>query len=78
MSPSRPEEPSQRLISFTSPESRVIPVHTGDTVRVRARVLEKSVKDEAGGMVIFEKTVLNQLDQNVIAYVDKMSFRSRP
>ena len=56
----------------------VLPVYTGDTVRVRACVRGKSAKDEAGGVGAFEKAVLNQHDQTVIAYVDKMLFRRSP
>ena len=56
----------------------VLLVYTGDTVRVRAWFLGKSAKDEARGVVNFEKAVLNQHDQTVIAYVDKMLFRRSP
>ena len=51
------------------------PVYIGDTVRVRVRVLEKTAKDRERGVVCFEKTVLNQHDETVIAYTDKMLFK---
>ena len=56
----------------------VHPVFIGDTVRVRVRVVEKAVKDETRGLVTFEKIVLNQQEQTVIAYTDKMLFKRSP
>lgn len=56
----------------------VHPVFIGDTVRVRVRVVEKAVKDEIRGLVTFEKIVLNQQEQTVIAYTDKMLFKRSP
>jgi acyl dehydratase len=53
----------------------VQPVFIGDMVRVRVRVVGKSLKDDIGGLVTFEKTVLNQDDQTVLSYVDKMLFQ---
>ena len=54
------------------------PVFIGDTVRVRVRVVGKTPKDEVRGLVTFEKTVLNQQGQTVIAYTDKMLFKRSP
>ncbi len=56
----------------------VRPVFIGDTVRVRVRVVEKTAKDEARGIVTLEKTVLNQQAQTVIAYTDNMLFKRSP
>ncbi len=56
----------------------VRPVFIGDTIRVVVRVVKKVVRDEERGLVTFEKTVLNQQEQTVIAYTDKMLFKRSP
>lgn len=49
----------------------VKPVFIGDTVHVAKKVIEKTAKD-AGGVVSFETTVLNQNGEPVIVYFDKL------
>jgi acyl dehydratase len=54
------------------------PVFIGDTVRVKKRVVELTPKDEARGVVAFETTVVNQNDEPVIVYTDRVLLRRRP
>ena len=74
------ESPNQALLAYYGVDRLrfVRPVFIGDTVRVRVRVVEKTAKDEARGIVTFEKTVLNQQAQTVVAYTDKMLFKRSP
>lgn len=51
------------------------PVFIGDTVRVRKRVIERQDKGEGKGVVAFETTVLNQRDEPVIVYQDRLLLR---
>lgn len=53
------------------------PVFIGDTVRVRKRVLERQDKGEGKGVVAFETTVLNQRNEPVIVYQDRLLLRKR-
>lgn len=53
------------------------PVFIGDTVRVRKKVTEKQVKASGRGLVTFETTVLNQNDEAVIVYSDKLMIKRR-
>ena len=48
------------------------PVFIGDTVRVEKRVIEKQEKGEGRGVVTFETKVLNQHDETVLVYQDKV------
>jgi len=48
------------------------PTFIGDTIRVSKRVIELIPKDEKRGVVAFETTVLNQHDQPVIVYQDRV------
>jgi acyl dehydratase len=52
------------------------PVFIGDTVHVTKKVLATELK-EKGGVVTFETTVLNQNQEAVIVYTDKMLVKSR-
>ena len=53
------------------------PVFIGDTVRVTKRVVEMSEKDAGRGIVTFETQVLNQKDEPVIVYTDKLLLKRR-
>jgi acyl dehydratase len=53
------------------------PVFLGDTVRVRKRVLERQDKGPDKGVVAFETAVLNQRDEPVIVYQDRILLRKR-
>ncbi len=53
-------------LRFTSP------VFPGDTVRVVKRVTELKEKDAERGVVTFETQVLNQNNEPVIVYTDKL------
>ena len=48
------------------------PVFIGDTVRVTKRVIELKEKDAERGIVTFETQVLNQNNEPVIVYTDKL------
>jgi 3-hydroxybutyryl-CoA dehydratase len=52
------------------------PVFIGDTVRVAKKVVDLAEKGERG-VVTFETTVLNQRDEPVIVYVDKLMVKRR-
>ena len=53
------------------------PVFIGDTVHVHKRVLERQDKGSDKGVIAFETTVLNQLDEPVIVYQDRLLVRKR-
>ena len=48
------------------------PVFVGDTVRVTKRVVDLREKDAERGVVTFETEVLNQNQEPVIVYTDKL------
>jgi len=54
------------------------PVFIGDTVHVTKRVIELREKDAARGIVTFETQVLNQNNEPVIVYTDKLLVKRRP
>ncbi len=54
----------------------VKPTFIGDTVRVVKKVLDKQVK-EAGGVLTFETQVVNQNNEPVIVYTDKLMVKRR-
>ena len=53
------------------------PVFIGDTVRVHKRVAQTEDKGEGRGVVEFETSVLNQNNETVIVYRDKILLRKR-
>ena len=53
------------------------PVFIGDTIHVRKRVLETMEKGQAG-VVTFETSVLNQNNELVLVYRDKLVIKKRP
>lgn len=53
------------------------PVFIGDSIRVKKRVLELVAKDDQRGVVAFETTVLNQNDEPVIVYIDRVLVKRR-
>jgi 3-hydroxybutyryl-CoA dehydratase len=53
------------------------PVFIGDTVRVTKRVIELKEKDAERGIVAFETQVLNQNNEPVIVYTDKLLLMRR-
>lgn len=53
------------------------PTFIGDTIRVTKRVIDLAPKDGQRGVVAFETTVLNQNDQPVIVYQDRVMVRRR-
>jgi 3-hydroxybutyryl-CoA dehydratase len=53
------------------------PVFAGDTVHVVKRVTELKEKDAERGVVTFETQVLNQKNEPVIVYTDKLLVKRR-
>ena len=56
----------------------VAPVFIGDTLHVTKRVVERQELGAAQGTVTFETRVLNQRDELVLVYLDKMLLRRQP
>ncbi len=54
------------------------PVFIGDTVHVVKKVIAKEPKGEDRGVVTFETTVVNQNNETVIVYYDKVLLKARP
>jgi len=54
------------------------PVFIGDTVHVSKRVVELREKDAERGVVGFETQVLNQKNEPVIVYTDKLLIKRKP
>jgi 3-hydroxybutyryl-CoA dehydratase len=55
----------------------IAPVFIGDTIHVTKRVLEKQAKDGGRGVIKFETKVLNQDNQPVVVYSDRLMVKSR-
>ena len=56
----------------------VAPVFIGDTIHVVKRVIESREMGTARGVVIFETKVINQRDETVLIYHDKLLVARRP
>ena len=56
----------------------VAPVFIGDTIHTTKRVVERQELGPAQGSVVFETKVLNQRDETVLVYRDKMLIKRRP
>ena len=56
----------------------VSPVFIGDTVHVTKRVTERKELGAEQGTVIFETRVVNQRNEMVLIYLDKMLIKRRP
>jgi 3-hydroxybutyryl-CoA dehydratase len=54
------------------------PVFIGDTVRATKSVVERKELGAAQGSVVFETRVLNQRDETVLVYRDKVLVKKRP
>lgn len=53
------------------------PTFIGDTIRVTKKVIALDPKGDERGVVAFETTVLNQHDQPVVVYQDRVLLRRR-
>ena len=53
------------------------PVFIGDTIHVVKKVIKKEQKGADRGVVTFETSVLNQFDEPVIVYYDKVLLKAR-
>ena len=53
------------------------PVFIGDTIHVVKKVIDKQQKDGDRGMITFETSVLNQFNELVIVYYDKILLKAR-
>src|SRR5687768_3295795 len=56
----------------------VSPVYIGDTVQVTKRVSDRKPLSDEQGTVIFETRVVNQRNELVLMYFDKMLMKRRP
>lgn len=54
------------------------PTFIGDTIRVTKKVIALEPKGDERGVVAFETTVLNQHDQPVVVYQDRVLLRRKP
>jgi 3-hydroxybutyryl-CoA dehydratase len=68
------------LIAFYGVEKLrfVKPVFIGDTVHVTKRVIDLLERGAERGLVTFSTTVLNQRDEPVLVYSDKLVIKRRP
>jgi len=55
----------------------VKPVFIGDTIHVRKKVADAMAKGGVSGVVTFETTVVNQKDEAVLVYRDKLVIKKR-
>jgi len=53
------------------------PTFIGDTIHVTKRVIELTPKDDARGVVAFETQVINQRNEPVVVYQDRVLVRRR-
>lgn len=53
------------------------PVFIGDTIHVVKKVINKESKGDGRGVVTFETSVLNQFNEPVIVYYDKVLLKAR-
>ena len=53
------------------------PVFIGDTIHVGKKVISKELKEPGRGLVTFETSVLNQNNDLVVIYSDKVLLRTR-
>jgi len=53
------------------------PVFIGDTIHVVKKVIGKEQKGPGRGLVTFETTVLNQSNEPVVIYTDKLMLKAR-
>jgi len=56
----------------------VKPVFIGDTIQVRKRVADAMAKGGVSGVVTFDTTVVNQKEEAVLVYRDKLVIKKRP
>lgn len=53
------------------------PVFIGDTIHVVKKVAARELKESGRGLVTFETRVLNQRDELVVIYTDKLLLKTR-
>lgn len=70
---------SEHIIAFYGLDRLrfVKPVFIGDTLQVKKRVVELTPKDAGRGVVAFETTVLNQHQEPVVVYLDRILVKRR-
>jgi 3-hydroxybutyryl-CoA dehydratase len=70
---------SEHIIAFYGLDRLrfVKPVFIGDTLQVKKRVVELTPKDDQRGVVAFETTVLNQHQEPVVIYLDRVLVKRR-
>lgn len=53
------------------------PVFIGDTIHITKKVIETKLKEPGRGLMTFETTVLNQREETVLVYHDKLMIKTR-
>jgi acyl dehydratase len=56
----------------------IAPVYFGDTIHIVKKVMSRMEAGAASGLVVFETRVLNQRDELVLVYLDKILVKKRP
>ena len=75
----RVEPPSDALMAFYGLDRLrfVKPVFIGDTIRVRQKITETTVRNETSGVITALSEVINQRDQVVVSYTAKVLYKRR-
>ena len=76
----RVEPPSDALMAFYGLDRLrfVKPVFIGDTIHVRQKITETTVRNETSGVITALSEVLNQHEQVVVSYTAKVLYKRRP
>jgi acyl dehydratase len=72
--------PNENIIAFYGVDKLRFtnPTFIGDTIHVVKRVIELMPKDDTRGVVAFETRVINQRNEPVVVYQDRVMVRRRP
>lgn len=76
----RVEPPSDALMAFYGLDRLrfVKPVFIGDTIHVRQKITETTVRNETSGVITALSEVINQHEQVVVSYTAKVLYKRRP
>jgi acyl dehydratase len=58
--------------------TKPVHIHIGDTIQLTKRLLHKEERGPEHGLVAFETVVVNQKNETVLIYSDKLIIRRRP
>lgn len=75
----RMDPPSDALMAFYGLDRLrfVKPVFIGDTIHVRQKIVEMTVRDEKSGVITTLSEVINQNEQVVVSYTAKVLYKRR-